>query len=144
MSFSTIITGLVRVILGYPQGSRVPSYSNTEVWTVVHAGMSIVCASLPILRPLLKRIVGSALVTRLSSFQITSLSHIRTSQSTQQSSVERKPDGTTQTSETPLETSWQLPAVEEAQPARSLSVQWTAYLARDGTNTHSSLVIEPV
>ena len=52
--YSIIITGLVKVILGYPKNSRVPSYSNTEIWTTVHAGMSIVCASLPIFRPLLK------------------------------------------------------------------------------------------
>ncbi|KAI1090181.1 hypothetical protein F5B19DRAFT_494704 [Rostrohypoxylon terebratum] len=62
-----IITGLVRVILGYPPGRRVPSYSNTEVWTSVHAGMSIVCACLPILRPLVRRICGSRLVVRISS-----------------------------------------------------------------------------
>ncbi|KAI0859760.1 hypothetical protein F4860DRAFT_504426 [Xylaria cubensis] len=28
-----VVTGFIKVILGYPQGSRVPSYSNTEVWT---------------------------------------------------------------------------------------------------------------
>lgn len=65
--FSTIITGLVRVILAYPKGSRVPSYSNTEVWTTVHTGMSIVCASLPIFRPLVKRILGSSFMTKISS-----------------------------------------------------------------------------
>ncbi|KAI1207023.1 uncharacterized protein F4807DRAFT_211424 [Annulohypoxylon truncatum] len=62
-----IITGLVRVILGYPPGRRVPSYSNTEVWTSVHAGMSIVCASLPILKPLVRRISGSRSMTKISS-----------------------------------------------------------------------------
>ncbi|KAF2444506.1 hypothetical protein P171DRAFT_389310 [Karstenula rhodostoma CBS 690.94] len=63
----TIITGLVRVVLGFKKNSRVPSYSNTEVWTTVHAGMSIVCASLPIFRPLIRRIGQSALMSRLSS-----------------------------------------------------------------------------
>ncbi|KAI0470515.1 hypothetical protein GGR56DRAFT_660659 [Xylariaceae sp. FL0804] len=62
-----IITGLVKVIVGYPPGSRVPSYSNTEVWTTVHAGMSIVCASLPILGPLIHKITESSLILRLRS-----------------------------------------------------------------------------
>jgi hypothetical protein len=65
---SIIITGLIKVILGYPKGNRVPSYSNTEVWTTVHAGMSIVCASLPIFKPLAKRIAGSALGSKLSGY----------------------------------------------------------------------------
>lgn len=64
---STIFTGLVRVVLGFKKNSRVPSYSNTEVWTTVHAGMSIVCASLPIFRPLLRRIGASAFVSKISS-----------------------------------------------------------------------------
>jgi hypothetical protein len=66
---SIIITGLIKVILGYPKGRRVPSYSNTEVWTTVHAGMSIVCACLPIFKPLAKRIAGSPLIGRLSRFR---------------------------------------------------------------------------
>ncbi|KAI0407295.1 hypothetical protein F4802DRAFT_612385 [Xylaria palmicola] len=37
-----VITGFIKVILGYPPGSRVPSYSNTEVWTTVHTGIAIV------------------------------------------------------------------------------------------------------
>jgi len=64
---STIVTGVVRVKLGYPKASRVPSYSKTEIWTTVHAGMSIVCASLPIFRPLVRRMVESAFVSRISS-----------------------------------------------------------------------------
>ncbi|XXG95567.1 hypothetical protein Hte_001832 [Hypoxylon texense] len=70
---SIIITGLVRVILGYPSGKRVPSYSNTEVWTSVHTGMSIVCSCLPILKPLLNRISGSRFITKVSS--VLSLRH---------------------------------------------------------------------
>ncbi|KAI5859856.1 hypothetical protein GGS23DRAFT_264360 [Durotheca rogersii] len=50
-----IITGIVKVTLGYSPGSRTPSYANTEVWAAVHTGMAIVCASLPILRPLAVR-----------------------------------------------------------------------------------------
>ncbi|RYP57256.1 hypothetical protein DL769_009602 [Monosporascus sp. CRB-8-3] len=36
-----IITGIVKVVLGYIPGSRVPSYIRTEVWTTVHVGMGI-------------------------------------------------------------------------------------------------------
>ncbi|KAK3693071.1 hypothetical protein B0T22DRAFT_486858 [Podospora appendiculata] len=36
-----IVTGLVRCITGYAPGKRVPSYSNTKVWTLVHSGVSI-------------------------------------------------------------------------------------------------------
>ncbi|KAI0903109.1 hypothetical protein F4823DRAFT_629668 [Ustulina deusta] len=55
-----VITGIIKVVLGYPQGSRVPSYSNTEVWTTVHTGIAIVCSSLPILNPLLNHILKSS------------------------------------------------------------------------------------
>jgi hypothetical protein len=55
------------VILGYKKNSRLPSYSNIEVWTTVHAGMSIVCASLPIFRPLLRRVGECEFMSRLSS-----------------------------------------------------------------------------
>ncbi|KAI1351585.1 hypothetical protein F5Y01DRAFT_304525 [Xylaria sp. FL0043] len=37
-----VVTGIVKVVLGYPPGSHVPSYSNTEVWTTVHTGTAIV------------------------------------------------------------------------------------------------------
>ncbi|KAI0549702.1 hypothetical protein F4679DRAFT_246879 [Xylaria curta] len=60
-----VVTGFIKVILGYPQGSRVPSYSNTEVWTTVHTGIAIVCSSLPILNPLLNRILKSSLVSNI-------------------------------------------------------------------------------
>jgi hypothetical protein len=63
-----VITGLVKVILGYPQGSRVPSYSNTEVWTTVHTGIAIVCSNLPILNPLLIRILKSSFVAKMTTF----------------------------------------------------------------------------
>lgn len=48
---SVIVTGLVKIILGYVPGQRNPSFARTEVWTVVHAGTAIICASLPIFRP---------------------------------------------------------------------------------------------
>ncbi|KAF4636853.1 hypothetical protein G7Y89_g1223 [Cudoniella acicularis] len=51
-----VITGLVKTILGYIPGSRIPSYLKTEVWTTVHVSMSIVCACLPVCWPLMKSI----------------------------------------------------------------------------------------
>ena len=56
-----VVTGLVKTILGYVPGGRVPSYSRTEVWTTVHTGIAIVCACLPIFKPLLNRISNSRL-----------------------------------------------------------------------------------
>ncbi|KAI1084186.1 hypothetical protein F5B20DRAFT_523998 [Whalleya microplaca] len=47
-----IVTGLVKVKLGYVPGGRVPSYMRTTVWTMVHVGMAIVCACLPVCWPL--------------------------------------------------------------------------------------------
>ncbi|KAL7619386.1 hypothetical protein AAE478_009925 [Parahypoxylon ruwenzoriense] len=61
-----IITGILKTALGYAPGSRTPSYANTEVWAAVHAGMSIVCASLPIFRPLATRVARSSLITKTS------------------------------------------------------------------------------
>jgi hypothetical protein len=54
--------------MGYRPGQREPSYSRTEVWTSVHAAMAIVCASLPVYRPLVKKISDSSFVSKLSSF----------------------------------------------------------------------------
>lgn len=50
--FSVIITGIIRVIYGYKPGSRVPSYSKTELWSAIHIGTAMICACLPTLRPL--------------------------------------------------------------------------------------------
>lgn len=62
-----IITGLVKVILGYSPGQQVPSYASTEVWTSVHTGMAIVCSNLPIFKPLINRISRSRFVTKISN-----------------------------------------------------------------------------
>ncbi|OTB03208.1 hypothetical protein M426DRAFT_321996 [Hypoxylon sp. CI-4A] len=63
----SIITGIVKIILSYKPEKRSLSYANTEVWTALHTGIAILCASLPILRPLLNRITGSSFVTKISS-----------------------------------------------------------------------------
>ncbi|KAI0809424.1 hypothetical protein GGR55DRAFT_649906 [Xylaria sp. FL0064] len=62
-----IATGLVRVIVGYAPGSQRPS-SSAELWTVVHSGVGVICASLPIFNPLLQRTLKSSLVTNTIKF----------------------------------------------------------------------------
>ncbi|KAI1763215.1 hypothetical protein GGR53DRAFT_372930 [Hypoxylon sp. FL1150] len=62
-----IVTGIVKVILAYTPGKRSLSYANAELWAALHSSTAILCASLPIFRPLLKRVTSSTLVTKLSS-----------------------------------------------------------------------------
>ncbi|KAI1177744.1 hypothetical protein F4777DRAFT_191828 [Nemania sp. FL0916] len=62
-----VITGVIKVILGYPPNSRTPSYFNTEVWATVHTGIAIVCSSLPIFNPLLDRVMNSLFVVKASA-----------------------------------------------------------------------------
>ncbi|KAI0006306.1 hypothetical protein F4779DRAFT_633091 [Xylariaceae sp. FL0662B] len=61
-----IVTGIVKVILGYIPGSRVPSYIRTEVWTTVHVGMGIVCACLPVCWPLISRMPKFMIASTIS------------------------------------------------------------------------------
>jgi hypothetical protein len=68
---SVVITGVVKVVLGYPPNSRVPSYSNTEVWATVHTGIAIVCSSLPVLQPFVDRVTKSSIITRASDSLLT-------------------------------------------------------------------------
>ncbi|KAF7947983.1 hypothetical protein EAE96_009052 [Botrytis aclada] len=55
-----IVTGVVRVVLGYAPGSQNVDFPRAELWSAVHVGMAIVCACLPNFRPLLNRITASA------------------------------------------------------------------------------------
>ncbi|KAM3076677.1 hypothetical protein ACMFMG_007482 [Clarireedia jacksonii] len=57
---SVIVTGIVRVILGYAPGSQNVDFSKAELWSAVHVGMAIVCACLPSFRPLLTSITMTA------------------------------------------------------------------------------------
>ncbi|KAI1740557.1 hypothetical protein F4680DRAFT_418460 [Xylaria scruposa] len=75
-----IATGLVRVIVGYAPGSQRPS-SSAELWTVVHSGVGVICASLPIFNPLLQRTLKSSLVTGTIKFFSGSSSRERSQQS---------------------------------------------------------------
>ncbi|TVY50679.1 Satratoxin biosynthesis SC1 cluster protein 4 [Lachnellula cervina] len=54
-----IITGLIRVVLGYKPGSQNVAFPKAELWSAVHIGIAIVCACLPTLRPLLNRATAS-------------------------------------------------------------------------------------
>lgn len=63
---SVVMTGLVKVILGYVPGGRVPSYTKTEVWTTVHVGMAIVCACLPVCWPLMRHFYNHKIRSYLS------------------------------------------------------------------------------
>ncbi|KAF7869961.1 hypothetical protein EAF04_004745 [Stromatinia cepivora] len=65
-----IVTGIVRVVLGYAPGSQNVDFPRAELWSAVHVGMAIVCACLPNFRPLLNRITASA--RRLYGSAITS------------------------------------------------------------------------
>lgn len=141
---SIIITGLVRVVLGYPKGKRVPSYSNAEVWTTVHAGMSIVCASLPIFRPLAGRIAASAFVTKISS--LPRYLGVRTASSSNKSSQKLSQNSSLSVKEVEQINApedrgniqgmmLQLPTthiVEESE--LSLSAQWAGYLEHKRNN----------
>lgn len=66
---SVIITGILRVIYGYVPGSRVPSYSQAELWSSVHIGMAIICACLPPLRPLFSRVWLSSVKAHYNSLR---------------------------------------------------------------------------
>ncbi|KAI1089247.1 hypothetical protein F5B19DRAFT_485345 [Rostrohypoxylon terebratum] len=62
-----IITGIIKVILGYDPPSRSPSFSQTEIWAAIHTCMATICACLPIFRPLIHRVVKSSLITKTST-----------------------------------------------------------------------------
>ena len=47
-----------------------PSYSRTEVWTTIHTGIAIICACLPIMKPLVTRISNSATLDKIFRFSV--------------------------------------------------------------------------
>ncbi|KAI2628072.1 hypothetical protein GGS26DRAFT_592218 [Hypomontagnella submonticulosa] len=136
----TIITGLVKVILGYPPGSRVPSYSNTEVWTTVHTGLAIVCASLPIFRPLVRRIARLAFVGKvLSTVPIQRPSGQTTPphagillEPLSRQKVSKDGNNTESSREDEQESVWRLPQIDIAEDsATSLAAQLTIFVVPD-------------
>ena len=44
---SVIITGILRVINGFPRNGPAPSLDRAELWSTIHVGMSVICACLP-------------------------------------------------------------------------------------------------
>ncbi|KAI0602625.1 hypothetical protein F4775DRAFT_534787 [Biscogniauxia sp. FL1348] len=62
-----IITGIVKVVIGYNKSGGSPTYSNTVIWATIHAAMAIVCASLPIFPPLVRRMAKSIFITKIAS-----------------------------------------------------------------------------
>ncbi|KAI2466956.1 hypothetical protein F4781DRAFT_333180 [Annulohypoxylon bovei var. microspora] len=62
-----IITGIIKVILGYDPPRRSPSFSQTEIWAAIHTCMATICACLPIFRPLIHRVAKSSFVTKTST-----------------------------------------------------------------------------
>ncbi|KAI0544355.1 hypothetical protein F4679DRAFT_565334 [Xylaria curta] len=61
-----LVTGIIKVVLGYSSGSQRPS-EGAELWTIVHSGVGTISACLPTYNPLLQRILRSSLVIKLSS-----------------------------------------------------------------------------
>ncbi|KAK4228693.1 hypothetical protein QBC38DRAFT_148763 [Podospora fimiseda] len=68
-----IITGIVRVVVGYDPYGRVPKHYDIVVWTSLHSGVSLVCATLPVMGPLMRIIRHSKPVKKL--FQLASRSN---------------------------------------------------------------------
>ncbi|KAI1457536.1 hypothetical protein F4805DRAFT_173056 [Annulohypoxylon moriforme] len=62
-----IITGILRVSLSYMPGNPVFFYFKTQMWTSVHAGMSLACSNLPIFKPLINHISESRFINWVSS-----------------------------------------------------------------------------
>ncbi|XDG05540.1 hypothetical protein ABKA04_005155 [Annulohypoxylon sp. FPYF3050] len=98
-----IITGIVKVILGYDPPSRSPSFSKTEIWAAIHVCMAIICACLPIFRPLIHRVAKSSLVTKTST--ILSIRSIRRQTESRQSERRYIIDGNEHRESIALETS---------------------------------------
>lgn len=91
--FSIIVTGIVKVILAYTPGKRSLSYANAELWAALHSSMAIVCASLPIFRPLVRRVGNSSFVIKCSSLLSRRRRRLSSSKSDDKSPESEKEDG---------------------------------------------------
>ncbi|KAK0670249.1 hypothetical protein QBC41DRAFT_273214 [Cercophora samala] len=76
-----VVTGIVKVVLGYVPTARNPNQFKTVLWATLHLTTAIICATLPIMNPMLRRIrksrivqlvAGSVLSTKKSTFNSTS------------------------------------------------------------------------
>ncbi|KAK4168384.1 hypothetical protein QBC43DRAFT_360282 [Cladorrhinum sp. PSN259] len=63
-----IITGIVRVVVGYDPHGRVPKHYEIVVWTSLHSGVSLVCATLPVMGPVVRCVRHSKPVVHLFRF----------------------------------------------------------------------------
>ncbi|KAI1655564.1 hypothetical protein F4813DRAFT_367377 [Daldinia decipiens] len=63
----SIGSGIAKTVLAYQPGRRALSYANTEIWAALHTSIAILCASLPIFRPLAVRIAQSYPVVKITS-----------------------------------------------------------------------------
>ncbi|KAI0846291.1 hypothetical protein F5Y00DRAFT_264672 [Daldinia vernicosa] len=63
----SIGSGIAKTVLAYQPGRRALSYANTEIWAALHTSIAILCASLPIFRPLAIQIAQSYLIVKISS-----------------------------------------------------------------------------
>ncbi|KAI4863291.1 hypothetical protein F4820DRAFT_378739 [Hypoxylon rubiginosum] len=88
-----IVTGIVKVILAYTPGKRSLSYANAELWAALHSSMAIVCASLPIFRPLVRRVGNSSFVIKCSSLLSRRRRRLSSSKSDDKSPESEKEDG---------------------------------------------------
>lgn len=64
---SVTITGIIKVYFAYNPDGHVPRFGPAEVWTTLHVGLAIVCACLPILKPLFARMTGNSAFSTLTS-----------------------------------------------------------------------------
>lgn len=89
---SVIITGLVRVVLGYKPGSQNVAFSRAELWSAVHVGIAVVCACLPVLRPFLITVTRTASSIRRRLYGSNS-SNVKNSATTDSSGPQQQASG---------------------------------------------------
>ncbi|VBB80509.1 Putative protein of unknown function [Podospora comata] len=51
-----VVTGIVKVVLGYVPTARNPNQFKTVLWATLHLTTAIICATLPIMNPMLRQI----------------------------------------------------------------------------------------
>ncbi|KAI0887036.1 uncharacterized protein GGS22DRAFT_120698 [Annulohypoxylon maeteangense] len=108
-----IITGIVKVILGYDPPKRAPSFSQTEIWAGIHTCIATISACLPIFRPLIHRIAKSSFVTKTSTI-LSIRRQIESRQSERRCIIEssRNHDGNERGGDVVMELSHALPSGE--------------------------------
>ncbi|TVY73498.1 Satratoxin biosynthesis SC1 cluster protein [Lachnellula suecica] len=87
-----VVTGVVRVVVGYKPGSQNVAFAKAELWSSVHIGIAIVCACLPTLRPFLTHATASmsSIKTRLHGSGTSKIGHSDGSYSNSSSGSKRR------------------------------------------------------